>query len=166
MAKQRTTRWVLALYGAAAALTLAMAAPASLEVLRGRDRPGWSAAIPRVDARELAARLVAGQRVVFVDVREPAEFEEFRIPGALSMPLRTLYRGDLRQLDGADVVVAYCLKDFRGFEGSKTLLRRGIPNVVVIDGFGIKTWKKHKLPVAGRFNGKSDEEALRELRGG
>lgn len=150
------------LYGIATALTAAMAMPAAIETFRGRS-DAWASVTPRVDARELGARVAAGERVVFIDVREPAEFAEFRIPGALAMPLRTLYTCDLSVLDGADLVVAYCLKDFRGFEGSKTLIRRGIPNVAVIDGFGIKTWKKQGLPVAGTFNGKSDAEARAEL---
>jgi rhodanese-related sulfurtransferase len=152
------------LWLSAAAVILILVGPGFLETVRVEGRGDWSGQIQNISGRELAIRLFEGERIVFVDVREPQEFQEFHIPGALSIPLRELSTVDLAGLQEADVVAPYCLKDFRGFEGAKTLSQRGLTNLAILQGFGVKAWKRDQLPVAGEFAGESSEEVLAVLR--
>lgn len=121
------------------------------------------ALIPQIPVRKIVGQMKGGGRVVFVDVREPAEFREYHIPTALNFPARRLTLEGKGNFTDADYVVPYCLKDFRGFEGGKRLLKLGVKNVYLIEGFGINTWKQAGMPVSGRLNGKSDAGALEEL---
>lgn len=138
--------------------------PAVVETARGRDRVEWKAYAPPVPVTEVARMMASDRKVVLVDVREPDEFREFHIPGARNIPIRSLHSADLAQFEGADAVVSYCLKDFRGWEGTKILVDRGVKNVVVFEGWGVGAWRAAKLPLAGEAAGKSDEEALEEIR--
>lgn len=63
----------------------------------------------------------------------------------------------------ADLVIPYCLKDFRGFEGAKKLQAQGLDNVGLVEGFGINAWKRAELPIAGSQPARSDAEAIRQL---
>ena len=159
MTQQQAQRWC----GAFAALVAAtLAFPAARETLRA---PAVGArAASEVSPGDAAARLAAGERIVFVDVREPAEFAEFHIPGARSMPLRQLHTADLAELSEASLVIPYCLKDFRGADGARILQRRGLTNVTRLAGFGVKAWKGAGLPLAGRPPLPDDAAALEQLR--
>ncbi len=42
--------------------------------------------VPEITAAELARRIAAGERILLLDVREPAEYAQSRIPGALRVP--------------------------------------------------------------------------------
>jgi rhodanese-related sulfurtransferase len=43
-----------------------------------------------------------------VEVLPPAEYNELHLPGALSIPLKTLDAGSAAQLDRTKAVVVYC----------------------------------------------------------
>lgn len=105
--------------------------------------------VPEWRTDEILAFLRAGKRLVFVDTREPDEYREGHIPGAINIQMRDI-DGPLPQavLD-ADVVVPYCVKDFRGFEVAKRLKLRGIRHVGLMNPYGISGWRKAGLPVAG-----------------
>lgn len=141
-----------------------LASPAIVETLRGRDRQEWKAYTPTIGPEEAAQLVAQGREVVFVDVREVGEHEEFHIPGSVHISLPDLHSIDLEQFEGSDVVIAYCLKDFRGWEGCKILVERGVKNVMVLDGFGTRAWRKKGLPLAGQETAKTDEQALHEIR--
>jgi hypothetical protein len=53
------------------------------------------------------------------------------------------------RLKGADWVVSYCVKDFRGFEMAKYLAEQGVPHSVILRPYGIKGWIAEGLPVTG-----------------
>ncbi len=42
--------------------------------------------VPEITSAELARRIHAGERILLLDVREPAEYAQSRIPGALRVP--------------------------------------------------------------------------------
>jgi rhodanese-related sulfurtransferase len=151
-------------YAASGLLAALITLPAALETWPNRPGQQWQGRITQMPAQELAARLIANERLVFIDVREPREFAEFHIPGAVSIPLRHIYQADLDEIKDADFVIPYCLKDFRGFEGARALADRGLTNVVLVEGFGIKSWKRSDLPVAGERPGLSETEAMLALR--
>ncbi|UHQ23392.1 chromate resistance protein [Lysobacter sp. 5GHs7-4] len=105
--------------------------------------------VPELSIATLLAEMKAGRTVRFVDVREPEEFVESHIPGALNIQLRSLDENALAQLRGADYVVSYCIKDFRGFEMARSLRDAGIRNAVILNPYGIKGWIAEGLPTAG-----------------
>jgi rhodanese-related sulfurtransferase len=101
-----------------------------------------------------------GKRVVFVDARESVEFDEEHIPGAVNVSLRELERLDPKEYGGADLIVAYCLKDFRGYEVAKALKRAGFPQSVIMKEYGIAGWKKQGLPTV--VGGGPNEQAAQQ----
>jgi rhodanese-related sulfurtransferase len=105
----------------------------------------------------------AGDRVVFVDTRERGEFEEGHIPGAVNIKLRDLGGQLPAELRGAEVVVPYCVKDFRGFEVAKRLKRLGAQTVGLMNPYGISGWKARGLPVVGS-RGLNKQEGAQRLR--
>ncbi|WP_444902549.1 chromate resistance protein ChrB domain-containing protein [Microbulbifer sp. SSSA007] len=111
---------------------------------------------------DLLMQMQQGKRIVFVDVREEQEFAEAHIPDALNIPLRELDDQIVKQLDEADYVVSYCVKDFRGFEMAKALKMAGIENSVILKPYGIKGWVTQGLPTVGS-KAMQSEEALRLL---
>lgn len=105
--------------------------------------------VPEWRTEEILAFLRAGKRMVFIDTRESDEYLEGHIPGAINIQMRDI-DGPLPQvvLD-ADVVVPYCVKDFRGFEVAKRLKLNGVRHVGLMNPYGISGWRKVGLPVAG-----------------
>lgn len=115
----------------------------------GDDGGGARAPVREVALGELLDAMRAGKEVVFVDVREPGEFRETHIPGAINLPMREVDAEAASELGDADYVVSYCVKDFRGFEMAKLLKRSGVRNSVIMNPYGIKGWVASGLPVAG-----------------
>lgn len=102
--------------------------------------------VPIVDLLSAAA---SGRKVIYVDVREADEFAESHLPGALNIPIRDVTPALREQLIGADYVVSYCVKDFRGYEMAKALAQVGVGNSVIMRPYGIKGWIAMGLPVTG-----------------
>ena len=142
-------------------LVISPAIADTIHRLQGSD--AWRDELILMEPHDVGAWMVEGKKVVFVDVREEAEYEEFHVPGAVSLPLRHIDDSNMGEFADADLVIPYCLKDFRGFEGAKKLKEKGIENVGLVEGFGINSWKRAELPVAGGNVNMSDEEALRAL---
>jgi hypothetical protein len=65
-------------------------------------------------------------------------------------------------LGDPDLVVAYCLKDFRGFEVARALQGLGVPVASTLSEQGINGWKHRGLPVtsAGAAGDSEVERAL------
>lgn len=107
------------------------------------------ALVPEMPIETLLTEMKTGKSVVFVDVREPDEFAEAHIPDALNIQLRELDADDIAAVKGADYVVAYCIKDFRGFEMARSLRDAGVGNAVILNPYGIKGWISDGLPTVG-----------------
>ena len=105
--------------------------------------------------------LQLGKRVIFVDVRETEEFEESHIPGAINLKIREMPDFDPGQLADADLVVPYCVKDFRGFEMARLLKQKGISQVVMMRPYGFKGWISLALPIAGHSI--TEDQGLKKL---
>lgn len=122
--------------------------------------PMSDALVPEVPIEELLQAMGRGKRVIFVDVRESDEFAEGHIPGARNILLRDVGPAVVNQLQAADYVVSYCVKDFRGFEMAKALGEGGVRNSVILNPYGIKGWVSQGLPTAGtRAMSESDAAA-------
>lgn len=72
--------------------------------------------VPEITAAELARRVGAGERILLLDVREPAEYAQSRIPGALRVPPDAAAAAVLAEhgarMAGATVVL-YCAVGWR-----------------------------------------------------
>jgi len=131
----------------------------AIEQTLNQDRSCASAKqTPKIDDHKFVAEwrpeqvlnfIGAGDKVVFIDTRETDEFEEGHIPGALNIKLRDLDQPLPPEIKNADVVIPYCVKDFRGFEVAKKLKLQGIKRVGLMNPWGITGWKAVGLPVTG-----------------
>jgi rhodanese-related sulfurtransferase len=119
-------------------------------------------AIGRISTAELCERIASGRPAIFVDVREPEEFAEEHIPHSVHMPVREMDERARVEIGEHELVVPYCLKDFRGFEGARRLVGLGFPQVRLLEGLGIRGWKAEGLPTAGDVVGRSDDVAWQE----
>ena len=111
----------------------------------------------------LLEMIAKGKRVVFVDTREEPEYDEFHIPGAVNIRLRDVSSETAVQFAEADLVISYCIKDFRGYEVAQALHRVGVQPVGIMKPYGLKGWKDLGLPVTER-DAVSDELALTILQ--
>lgn len=105
--------------------------------------------------------LQQGQKVVFMDVREIEEFAEAHIPGAINVQIRDLHDFDFSSITHADLVVPYCIKDFRGFEMARLLKQNGVNNVALLRPYGFKGWKTVGMPTVDAKT--SEDIALKQL---
>lgn len=100
-------------------------------------------AIPSVSAPEAKARQDAG--ALIVDVREPYEWAEGHIPGALHIPLGSL-AARARELNTARELVIVCHSGNRSGAAVAALQRAGYQRVNNLDG-GMIAWARMRLPV-------------------
>jgi rhodanese-related sulfurtransferase len=115
------------------------------------------AQVENVSPKDASAEVAAG-KAVFLDVREPVEWEH-HISGAVQVP-----RGILEfvadptspkhnaQLDPAGRVIVYCRSGHRAALAGATLKDMGFANVANLAG-GITAWQEAGLPVAEHHDG-------------
>ncbi|MFN4070805.1 MAG: rhodanese-like domain-containing protein [Thermus caldifontis] len=83
--------------------------------------------------------------VFILDVREPAEFKDGRIPGAVNIPIRELPKR-IGELPKGKPIIVYCKTGNRGGQALVFLRVQGY-NAKNLSG-GIEAWKAANLPVA------------------
>lgn len=83
-----------------------------------------------ITSDELKQRQQGGDNLTIIDVREPWEFEESRIPGAQNIPLNSLPTklDDLDDLKDREVIV-HCKSGARSASASAFLKQQGFANV-------------------------------------
>lgn len=91
---------------------------------------------PTVSVAEAAALRDGG--ALMLDVREPAEWAEGHIPGAMLVPLGEL-QARLAEIDGTRSIVVVCRSGNRSAQGRDILLGAGFPAVTSLDG-GMIDW--------------------------
>ncbi len=96
--------------------------------------------VTHIDAKQLKAWLETGEAVL-VDVREPHEFTEWRIPQAISMPLTNIDK-HLPNLEGESrKIVFQCLKGKRGEMGAEAAIQALGEEVAIYNlTGGIEAW--------------------------
>ncbi len=82
---------------------------------------------------------------VIVDVREPHEWQEGHISGAVHIPLGSLSRR-LRELDPSREVIAVCRSGHRNITAAQMLHQGGFSQVRSMAG-GMISWMRQRLPV-------------------
>jgi len=82
----------------------------------------------------------------FLDVREPDEYEQGTVPGAIHIPRGHLeFQVEGRLLEKDARIVVYCAGGVRSAFATKTLLDLGYSDVVSVDG-GFNRWKDEGRP--------------------
>jgi rhodanese-related sulfurtransferase len=104
-----------------------------------------SNALPTVDVAEAERRLREDPaRPVLVDVREPSEFAEVRVPGALLLPTST-FTEHLDELPAGRPLLVICRTGGRSAAVTGYLARSGRDDVVNVAG-GMVAWEGAGLP--------------------
>ncbi len=91
-----------------------------------------------ITATELKAMQDRGEDFLLVDVREPAEWEIVRIPGAVLIPKGDL-PSKLAELPQNKPIVAYCKTGIRSAEALALLKNAGFKDAVHVQG-GVSAW--------------------------
>lgn len=91
------------------------------------------------------AELLAGNKIVLIDVREPQEYLAERIPGALLFPLSTFDPASLPEASAERPLVFHCAAGGRSGRAAQACLAAGLPHSRHLAG-GLGAWKAAKLP--------------------
>ena len=97
-----------------------------------------AAAGSTITAAELKKMLDDGDPIDLIDVREPAEWEIVRIPGAVLIPKGDL-PGKLAELPQDRPIVAYCKTGIRSAEALALLKQAGFADAKHVQG-GVTAW--------------------------
>ena len=94
-----------------------------------------------ISVEELKARLDAGESLHLLDVREPAEHDEFNIGGIL-LPLGQIRNMETDPIDDwkGEEVICYCRSGNRSGQACMILESAGFTNVKNLMG-GMMTWQ-------------------------
>jgi rhodanese-related sulfurtransferase len=106
--------------------------------------------VPQIQPTDLKHLLDAGERVVFLDVRQPEENAYCALPNSVLIPLGELMArvGELEQTQ--DLIVVYCHHGIRSLSGAAILAQAGFPNVASMAG-GIDRWSQTVDPGMRRY---------------
>lgn len=105
------------------------------------------AGIRETSAAEVHRRMEAGERFYLIDVREQAEWERGRIPGAGWLGKGVIERDVERAIpDAGEEIVLYCGGGHRSALAAEALQRMGYTNVSSMAG-GIGEWFRSGLPL-------------------
>lgn len=97
-----------------------------------------------LDPVSVSERLKAGE-MKLVDIREPDEYAQEHIPGAVSLPLSGLQKSGLH-VGGNEHVVFHCKSGMRTNANCDALAAQVDGEAYVMQG-GLQAWKKAGLPV-------------------
>lgn len=94
-----------------------------------------------ITVQELRNKLASGEPFVFIDVREPWEYEEFNL-GAQNIPLNTLVNS-MHELDEhkEELIVVHCRSGSRSAMAQGLLLANGFKKVLNLKG-GVMAWQE------------------------
>lgn len=91
-----------------------------------------------ISAKELNNWLNTGKDILLIDVREPSEFKDGYLKGAVNIPLGQL-ENRLQEIPKEKDVVVYCRSGRRSAEASGILVKNGYQKVFNLEG-GIMNW--------------------------
>jgi rhodanese-related sulfurtransferase len=102
---------------------------------------------------EVQRRLAAHEKLTLIDVREPAEFQTARIPGAELIPMRTIPAALQRLEAAADTtaLVIFCHHGVRSLNVVNWLREQGVAGCQSMAG-GIDRWSLEIDPAVPRYS--------------
>jgi rhodanese-related sulfurtransferase len=96
---------------------------------------------------DVQRRIAAGDKFVFVDVREESEYAAGHAPGAVHLSKGVIERDvETKVPDKATPLVLYCGGGFRSALAADNLQKMGYTNVISMDGGG-RGWTQAGQPV-------------------
>lgn len=96
-------------------------------------------AMPTITPNDLKKKLDAGEQMIILDVREPFEFGDWHIPGAINIPISRVMRNpDLGAPKDAEII-AVCAHGMRSAAATRYLAVAGFENVYSMQG-GMVEW--------------------------
>jgi len=102
-----------------------------------------------ITPEDVKKRLDRGENFLFVDVREPWEYETTRIEGSKLIPLREIPM-NLATLESADSVVLFCHHGMRSLDAAAWLRSQGVDGAQSMTG-GIERWSTEIDPTVRRY---------------
>src|SRR5215813_6114451 len=103
--------------------------------------------IPEVSVEDTRARMAAGDAPILIDVRDPDEYREGAIPGAIAISRGFLEFKVQDAFPDADTpLVLYCLSGLRSLLAAKVLHDLGYRHVQPMAG-GVRRWKELQYPL-------------------
>lgn len=114
-----------------------------------------------ISGEELAEEL-DDPTLLVLDVREPAEFAEWQIPGARNIPLGSL-KDRAREIPDDKNIVTVCAKGIRARQGAEILAELGRTSRVLDGGMG--AWGSTYDQVEGQFGGATIVQLRRRGKG-
>ncbi len=122
----------------------ACADPASTKLLEDYEAfCGTLSFSSEMTAAQLAARLLSAEKFQLIDVREPYEWDESHIEGAVLIPQDEFYDGRAQEKISRDLpIVLYCHLGVRSAHALSALRQSGFENVSHLLG-GIVSWDEH-----------------------
>ncbi len=99
--------------------------------------------VPEIDVTEAQRRIDDG--AFFLDVREDDEYQAWRIPGAVLLPLSEFMARYQQELPRDREIVIHCRSGRRSADATRFLRARGYDAVNVAGG--IIAWEEADLPV-------------------
>jgi adenylyltransferase/sulfurtransferase len=99
--------------------------------------------------QDVKAKLDQGEKIIFLDVREPWEVAINRLDGAVHIPLGELGRR-YQELNPDDEIIAYCHMGVRSLKATRFLKEQQFKNVKNLAG-GIEAWSLQVDPKVPRY---------------
>lgn len=113
------------------------------EILVNEIRPQ----IKELNVTQVQQKFAAGEKFIFIDVREDTEWDAGRIPNSIHIGRGVLERDIAANIaDKSAEIVLYCGGGFRSALAAYNLQKMGYRNVSSMDG-GIREWKERSLPI-------------------
>jgi len=99
----------------------------SAEILILQPKPMTDEALNEISISDLLARQDRGERSVLLDVREQNEWNLFRLPNAIHLPLSRVFGSAAEALAAFpdDVIVVYCGRGTRSVQAVELLRAQG-----------------------------------------
>ncbi len=111
----------------------------NVQVLPAEETP-----VVKIKAEEAKARLDQSDKIIIVDVRTPAEYNEAHIENAVLLPLDSIRDNAAAVIpDPAAVYFVYCRSGVRSATAAAQLVEMGYKNIY--DLGGIKDWPYEKV---------------------
>ena len=117
---------------------------------------------------DLSRSLADGNKPFLLDVREPAEFAMFKIPGSINVPRGVLEQSCEWDFDetvpelasGRDQeIVVICRSGMRSVLAADMLLRMGFTNIVSLKT-GVRGWNDYEQPITDASDNLIDIDAV------
>lgn len=105
-----------------------------------------------ISPEQVQGMLMENRPFVLIDVREPEEFAESHIDGAVNMPRgNIIFHAPVLIADPAEPIVIYCLTSPRSVLAARTLRQMGYSNVTCMSG-GYEAWQAYTCNARNRHH--------------